>query len=384
MRYALAFGRSIRRRSSSRLLVLLLLVALMTTGCWDKKEFNQMALVQTMAIDKQDDQYLITLQIITPKAGEKGITAENLWILSGKGESVAMALENASLSAPRSIYLRQMDLVLFGEGVLKEDIVAGFRYLVGNNMMRRRNHLLAIPGNASEIVQAKTELGKTDIFYLANLLKDQEQNIKYSTTILNDCVIASSSVSRAVFIPSVAVQSEKEVTLDGGALLKENQLVGWVDQDWVDGYYWIKGRTKKNSVVLQDIWEDNDMITMEADRSHCRFTIKQQEPLVIGLDIALELNMVDSRGSRRIRDEKEMKQRMQQVQQLVEQKVMASAQASIKQAQQLNCEPFGIGQWLNAYHPSLAKQYDWQQDFAKVQIEVAVKSKVKTLMVNQK
>ena len=90
-------------------LCLLSLVMFVLTGCWDKKEFNQMAIVQTLAVDKHENEYKVTLQLITPKAGEKGITAEDLWIISGQGESVAAALDQADLSTPRRIYLEQMN-----------------------------------------------------------------------------------------------------------------------------------------------------------------------------------------------------------------------------------------------------------------------------------
>ena len=40
---------------------LLLITVLLCSGCWDKKEYNQLALAQSIAIDYADGQYQLTM-----------------------------------------------------------------------------------------------------------------------------------------------------------------------------------------------------------------------------------------------------------------------------------------------------------------------------------
>ncbi|MFD1905002.1 hypothetical protein ACFSQ7_14640 [Paenibacillus rhizoplanae] len=44
------------------------LCLLLITGCWNRRELNDLALVVAMSIDKSDDQYMVTLQVVD--AGE--------------------------------------------------------------------------------------------------------------------------------------------------------------------------------------------------------------------------------------------------------------------------------------------------------------------------
>ena len=365
-------------------LCLLSLVMFVLTGCWDKKEFNQIAIVQTLAVDKHENEYKVTLQLITPKAGEKGITAEDLWIISGQGESVAAALDQADLSTPRRIYLEQMNLILLGEGVLADDLMGGYRYLTRSHYLRRSNYVLAIKGEAGEIIAAKPELGKIDIFYLTNLIKDQERKIKNSVTLVNDCLLAAHSTTGAVFIPAVILEAKEKLTLDGGALVKNNQLVDWVDQAWTESYYWVCGEIKQKPLVLQDVWQAGDMVVLEVEKSRCHLVVKQQQPLVIGLEIEAELDMVDNRGVHNVADEKELEQSLAQVRQRAEQEIEAIVKEGLDKAQSLNCDAFNLGQWLAAFHQSVAAQYDWQKDFKDIELEVEVKTEIKSLLINQK
>lgn len=354
------------------------------SGCWDKKEFNQLAVVQTLAVDKYDDKYKVTLQLITPKPGEKGIAAEDLWIISGEGESVADALDQADLSTPRRIYLEQMNLILLGEGVLADDLMGGYRYLTRSHYLRRSNYVLAIKGEAGKIIEAKPELGKIDIFYLTNLIKDQERKIKNSVTLVNDCLLAANSISGTVFIPTVTLENEEKLTLNGGALVKNNQLVAWVEQDWAESYYWICGKIKQKPLVLQNVWQSGDMVVLETEKSRCHLFIKQEQPLVIGLQIEAQMDMVDNRGVHNVIDEKALEESLEQVRQRAEREIAVAVQEGMARAQILNCDAFNIGQWFNAFHQQLAAEYDWQEEFKNIKFEVDVKVKLKSLLINQK
>lgn len=365
-------------------LIFCLVVMLSLTGCWDKKEFNQMAVVQTMAVDKQGEEYKVTLQLITPKAGAKGITADDLWIISGQGDSVSAALAQADLSTPRRIYLEQMNLILLGEGVLSDDLVGGYRYLTHSHYLRRNNYVLAIKGEAGKILEAKPTLGKIDIFYLTNLIKDQERKVKNSVTLINDCLLANHSVSSALFIPAVILEKEEKITFNGGALLKNNQLVEWVEQSWVDGYYWICGQIKQAPLTLKNVWEQGDMLVLETERSSCRLSLKNEEPLTLKLEIEAKMDMVDNRGIHNVADEKSLVQSLNEAELKAEEKIVEIVTKSLREAQSLNCDVFNIGQWLYAFYPQITATRDWQNNFTDVEFDIEAEVTIRSLLINQK
>ena len=44
--------------------ILVLLIPFILCGCWNYKELNQLAIVSGMAIEKENDEYVLTAQII--------------------------------------------------------------------------------------------------------------------------------------------------------------------------------------------------------------------------------------------------------------------------------------------------------------------------------
>ena len=136
-----------------KLLPLVLFVMLFCNGCWDKKEFNQLAIAQTIAMDYEEEQYKLTVQLVMPAASDEEISGDSMWLISGEGDSVAEALEQISRSAPRELYLAHLDIVLLGEGLLRHDISQGLEYFIKEDVLRRRTNLLAVEGAAGELLQ---------------------------------------------------------------------------------------------------------------------------------------------------------------------------------------------------------------------------------------
>ena len=211
-----------------KLLPFIVLVLLFCNGCWDKKEFNQLAIAQTVAIDYTDGQYELTIQLVMPTASDADISSDSMWIVQGTGESVADALAEISRSAPRELYLDHLDIVLLGEGLLQHDVRQGLEYLIQEDVLRRRTSLLAVQGKAGELLQIKQELADVDIYYLRNLLRDQRQWVKGGDTMINDYYLAmDGSISEGLVIPRIHAKEGKALYLDGAALAGKLPLGDW-------------------------------------------------------------------------------------------------------------------------------------------------------------
>ena len=50
--------------------ILVLLIPFILCGCWNYKELNQLAIVSGMAIEKENDEYVLTAQIINSQKSD--------------------------------------------------------------------------------------------------------------------------------------------------------------------------------------------------------------------------------------------------------------------------------------------------------------------------
>ena len=80
-------------------LLLVCFTAAFCNGCWDRKDFNRLAIAQAVAVDYEDGQYELTVQLLMPNAIEDTVSSDSVWIINGQGNSVGDALEALAMRA---------------------------------------------------------------------------------------------------------------------------------------------------------------------------------------------------------------------------------------------------------------------------------------------
>ncbi|MFD2879851.1 hypothetical protein ACFTAO_33940 [Paenibacillus rhizoplanae] len=101
------------------------LCLLLITGCWNRRELNDLALVVAMSIDKSDDQYMVTLQVVdagevSSKIGTSGRTPVITY--SEKGKHVFEAIRKMTTGTPRKLYFSHLQMLVISEDIAKEGI----------------------------------------------------------------------------------------------------------------------------------------------------------------------------------------------------------------------------------------------------------------------
>lgn len=355
---------------------LLVFVLLFCNGCWDKKEFNQLAIAQNIAVDYSDNLYSVTVQLVMPSASDEEVSGDSMWLISGKGASVAEAMEQISYTAPRELYLDHLDIVLLGEGLMQHDVSEGLEYLMKERVLRRRTDLLAVQGTASDLLEAKLKLADVDIYYLRNLLRDQRQWVKNGNAILNDyCLAADGILTEGLVIPRITVKGEKALELNGAALLQDDTLLCWLEQSWMGSYRWITGGAQ---IYLLPANAYHDAVTVEVRKDKCKWELVSEAPLKVRANLHGSLHVVENT----IRTEgwtvEETEAFHSRVQAELEQMLTVQIEKDFALLQQNRCDALQLGRWLYAYHPDLVETERWPEQFADVDIEVQLETRIKS------
>ena len=345
-----------------RIVPLVIMTLLFCNGCWDKKELNQLALAQVIAIDYSDGLYQSTLQLIIPSADKETVTSENLWTMTGTGVSVGETMQQIALAAPRELYLDHLDLVLLGDGVLCHDVGQALEYLVKENVLRRRTQLLAVEGDAGTLLSNSTELAKMDIFYMDNLLKDQRRRVHSSDAIINAYYMSENNgLAETMVIPHLILEPKKELRLEGAALVQNGKVTRWADKDWVSGYYWLVGGSG-----IMTLSDENGQIVVELDKKKCKWEIISEVPLTIKGTLRATIKIIS--GYDNWKDSAEADTITHRIQAGVETQALEQIQKTVAQAQQDGTDTFHLGRWLYAWHPNLVENNAWSEQFAALPI----------------
>lgn len=371
-------------RNLYRILPAVIFAMLFCTGCWDKKELNQLALAQIIAVDYEDDQYQMTLQFIIPSTEKENVTSDNLWSMTGKGDSVGEAIQQIALSAPREIYLDHLDLILLGEGVLEHDVEQALDYLLKENVLRRRTRLLAVQGNAGELLSASAELTKMDIFYMDNLLKDQNRRVHGSDAIINAYYLSMyNGLQETLVIPQLVMEEEKKLSLTGAALIQQGKLAFWADREWLLGYYWVTGGKEVITLTqeelpdiakLSELTRGDSQVVVEVGIKKAKWEIVSESPLEVKAVLRGTIKIVSGYDSWKTRTDAETIS--SQIQQQVEEKALERFTAAVKKAQENGTDAFRLGRWLYAWHPDLVEAENWPAQFSSLPITVEMDNSV--------
>ncbi len=101
------------------------------SGCWSSHEVNELSISVAMGLDKTETGYLLTEQLINPKAvaAKNPTNASPITIYTSEGASIEVAINTLLLKSSRLIYNTHLRLVVIGEELAKEGIENIIDYL---------------------------------------------------------------------------------------------------------------------------------------------------------------------------------------------------------------------------------------------------------------
>lgn len=115
----------IKKGLLSCLLIILSVVTL--TGCLERLELNKLGIVAGIAIEKTDDGYTVTTQILNPSAiAGKTTNTLPVYSLTAEGESIAEAYRKIDQMSSSALYLSHLSVIVIDEEFAK----AGFSPLL--------------------------------------------------------------------------------------------------------------------------------------------------------------------------------------------------------------------------------------------------------------
>ncbi|KJB84520.1 hypothetical protein AZ66_30790, partial [Paenibacillus sp. E194] len=115
-----------KRRSVLISCLLLLLLGLLVSGCWNRREMNDLAIAVGMGIDKAENgQYEVFVQVVDPgevSARKPSGNRAPVTLYSAKGNTVFQAIRRMTTITPRKVYFSHLRIFVFGEEMAREGI----------------------------------------------------------------------------------------------------------------------------------------------------------------------------------------------------------------------------------------------------------------------
>ncbi|WP_025683979.1 Ger(x)C family spore germination protein [Paenibacillus maysiensis] len=221
----------------------LLLCSVLLGGCWDRREVNDVAFVMGTGLDKEGDQYRVTMQIALPgQLGSSGSTGggggtsgtKSYYLESRTGPSFRGASTEEQRGVSRTLNYSHRRVLLFSEELAREGVSNMMDVLARLPQNRLSSLVVITKGSALDVLQADAPIEQ----YPAEMVR--ELNYSYmkkprSIKLLMNSILLE-GIDPAVPVmslvkngPSNLKDKKTNIQVDGLAVFRKDRVTGIID-----------------------------------------------------------------------------------------------------------------------------------------------------------
>ncbi|WP_243388153.1 Ger(x)C family spore germination protein [Bacillus kexueae] len=165
---------------------IVLLCTALVSGCWDRKEVNDLAIIVGATIDKGiEEPVLLSLLLMVTSGGGGGqsmstesegnmggqSSSQSEILVSAEGETVADALSKVQVKLSRKVFWGHNRVILFGEEVAKEGLEEHIDFFVRHPETRLRTFTFVTKGKANVLFETEPVLEQSRAEMLRELIE---------------------------------------------------------------------------------------------------------------------------------------------------------------------------------------------------------------------
>lgn len=388
-------------RRKITLFIIILLMLNLISGCWNRRELNELAITVAMAIDKSaNDQFLVTTQVVNPAqiaAKQGGGQKTPVTTYQEKGNTVFEALRRMTTVTARKLYFPHIQILVLSEELAKEGLAETLDFLSRDHELRSDFYvLIAKDTKAENVLKVLTDLENIPATKLFTSLETSQKAWAPSMAVTIDKLIADIvTEGKEAQLTGLQIKGdiqkgeksehvqeiEPDVTLkySGLAVFKGDKLIGWLNENDSKSVNYVLGNVK-STIGEMSCPEEKGKIAIEVIRTKADLKAKVENGLPKGsIKIQLEGNVgevqcreLDLTKTKTI-DELEKKSE-KIVNKLIE-STIAKAQEKFK------VDIFGFGEAIHRSNPDYWKKVknEWNEEFTDMPIEVQTEVKIRRI-----
>ncbi|WP_438448780.1 Ger(x)C family spore germination protein [Gorillibacterium sp. sgz5001074] len=374
------------------------LILLLLTGCWNRREPEQVDYVVAVGIDIAEDGKLAltiqspTLEAMKPRgAGQE----EKVKTISVKGETAFQAIRNYIRAAGRKLFWGHTQIYVLGEEAAKAGVEKYLDFFSMDPELRGTSQIAVVKGKAKDVMESKTQFTSIPANYLAELIKNSVMvgnaaNVNFAD--FNRMLAEPAGGQPYLPVMKLMEQSEYDkkvagikspsssgpeqspiVYTEGTAVFRDSKLTGFLNERETRGLLWAN-QMLKSTIVAVPSGDGNSRISLELIgglKSRKEVSIEGGRAH-LKLYIKANVNIGDRNSSFEHTDDELLVRLEEGFAKIVREEVEAAySKASVK----LHSDIMGFGNALADQNPKLWKQVkgDWEEELlpdAKLEVKV--------------
>jgi spore germination protein KC len=359
------------------LILSICLFMLLLTGCWDRTEINDLALVLGTGIDITDDNKIeLSVQLSIPNAmggGQQGrVGGKPTIVEKATGTTIYDAISRLQEKVSRHIFWGHNQVIIIGEKLAEEGIQKHFDFFARHPEPRIRAYIFVTDGKAIDVLKVIPNIEKSSAEIARELA-----NFKIGMSVtLKDLLQMLSGEAGAVALPWIETKREDGLRVNGTAVFKKDQMVGRIEDKETRGLLWLRNEIELSSVTFEPKGAEGK-ISFNLLRSRTKLIPKiENENWKIMVEIVTEDDVVENETKLNLMNPKIVKKLERQLEQEIDKRIHLTFELVQKE---MEVDIFGFAEAFHRQYPDQwSKVKDqWDQQFPEVEVEIKSKAYIR-------
>jgi spore germination protein KC len=286
-----------------------------STGCWDNRELDDLAIITAMGIDKRDGQFILTTQVVNPSAmanQKKSEKQSPVVTYKTKGKSISEALQRRITLSDRENYTSQMKVLVIGENLAREGIGDILDYLFRSRDIEPTFYICIAKGNTAEnTLDVMTPYVSNPADMIYNSIKTQIKNKGTVIGTMPDDLIANLyNEGEEAKLTGIEIIGSKEkgkvadntqkiapdtfLKVNNIGVLHGEKLVGWLSEIESKGLNFILDQMQKSKIEVPCPGNPLKKAVMEIIQSKTAVESKSEHHHpVLSIQVHTQFNLLD-------------------------------------------------------------------------------------------
>lgn len=266
-----------------RVLTLLSMLSLLLSGCWDNKEVQDINYITALGIDYKDNKYIIYVQMldfatIAKQESSKPTEKAPIWVGRGTGTTLTEALIDLYTSSQQRVSWGHVTALVLTESVLQPKQLSQVFDLTNRSQEIRYTKWLY--GTKDKMEDLFTVSPFFQLSPLHSLLHEpRESYVQFSfirpIQFVNFIRLYREKAA-TVILPSLHISTQNWsenlkqhpiLEVNGGFLIKNKELMGWLNRSDLLGTRWLASANTHAAVIVKEDGEAIGSIRLENPHS---------------------------------------------------------------------------------------------------------------------
>lgn len=386
-----------KRKCSLFIMIFLLLNVL--SGCWNRRELNELAITVAFAIDQSDDQLMITTQVVNPAevAAKQGGGGQKtpVTIYQEKGDTVFEAIRRLTTVTARKLYFPHIRILVISEEVAKKGIGEVIDFLSRDHELRSDFYVvIAKDTRAEDVLKVLTHLEDIPANKLFTSLETSEKAWAPSQAVTLDELTADivaegkqaeltglqikGGIPKAEKSEHVQeIETDVHLKYSGMAVFKGDKLIGWLNEADSKTINYVLGNVK-STIGEVSCPEEKGKVAIEVIRTKADLKAKVENGSPKGtIEIKIEGNVGDVQCKKLDLSKTKTIDYLEKESEKTSKEIFESTVAKVQK--EFKVDVFGFGEAIHRSNPDYWKKVkkEWDEKFTDMAIEVKTDVKIR-------